>query len=140
MEPQNFAPCGINCSLCSAFTRKKNRCPGCGSTAVQSPLTHCRTCRIRFCPEKKAGTDFCGTCSSYPCRRLKQLYKRYAAKYGVDIYENLRLILAGGMSRLICDEEKKWRCGMCGAVLCMHRNSCPVCGGPNVHFTGQPGS
>lgn len=29
MDKTLIAPCGMNCQLCYAFQREKNKCPGC---------------------------------------------------------------------------------------------------------------
>jgi hypothetical protein len=134
MNAQNIAPCGINCSLCSAFSRKKDTCPGCNGIGTKP--VYCRTCQIRFCSLKTAENEFCGSCGNYPCKRMKTLYKRYNEKYGVNIYENLETIRKKGIDKLIEEEEKKWRCSKCGSLLCMHKNKCPACGEINSHYTG----
>ncbi len=132
MEPADIAPCGINCSLCSGYLREKNPCPGCNGTGDKP--TYCASCGIRFCAEKAAESEPCGTCGKYPCARLKRLQKRYALKYGVDVYENLALIRGEGMDAFIGLEGEKWACPACGGPLCMHKDACPACGAPNPNF------
>jgi len=93
MVSADVAPCGINCSPCSGFTRKKN-----------------------------------------PCARLKRLQKRYAMKYGVEIYENLAVMRGRGMDSFIALETRKWACPACGERLCAHKAQCPRCGAPNPNL------
>lgn len=132
MKSADIAPCGINCSLCSGFLRKKNPCPGCNGPGGKP--AYCTDCKIRLCPEKASESELCGTCAQYPCARMKSLRKRYALKYGVDIYENIASIRNGGMDAFIVLETKKWVCPACGEGLCMHKETCPRCEAPNPNY------
>jgi uncharacterized radical SAM superfamily Fe-S cluster-containing enzyme len=38
-----IAPCGMNCSICSAYLREKNKCPGCRLMNIE----YCKKCIIR---------------------------------------------------------------------------------------------
>jgi hypothetical protein len=121
------APCGINCAACSAYLRPKNRCSGCLSEGDK--VSHCATCSIKFCAEHgKAGSAYCRDCGKYPCARLKNLYKRYREKYGLDIAANQTAIRESGMEKFFEQEAKKWACAVCGAALNMHRPECMKCG------------
>lgn len=133
MDAKLIAPCGINCSLCSGYQRKKAPCVGC-NIAGDKP-TYCLTCIIKNCPERNQDAAFfCNQCAQYPCRRLKQLEKRYRARYGVQIYENLRVIETEGLDAFIAREETKWKCDACGARLCMHNAQCPHCHTSNKYY------
>ena len=134
MTGKDIAPCGINCSVCSGYQRTKNKCPGCNGTGNKP--TYCKTCTIRFCEYKKNETGYCGLCEKYPCKRLKNLYKRYHDKYGVDIYQNLKSINAGQIEEFIKNEENKWKCKKCGNIVCMHKSACVQCGELNPYFIG----
>jgi hypothetical protein len=134
MTRVDIAPCGINCSVCSGYQRKKNKCPGCNG--IGNKPTYCKTCSIRFCENKKSDKEYCGSCEMYPCKRLKNLYKRYHEKYGVDIYQNIKEINAGRMEDLLIQEEKKWQCKTCGKLLCMHKSVCAECGELNPYYVG----
>jgi hypothetical protein len=134
MTKVDIAPCGINCSVCSGYQRTKNKCPGCNRTGNKP--TYCQTCSIRFCINKKSEKTYCGLCEIYPCKRLKNLYKRYYSKYGVDIYQNLKEINSGGMEEFIKSENEKWQCKKCGNLLCMHKAICSICGDLNPYFIG----
>lgn len=34
-----IAPCGMNCSICMAYLREKNKCPGCRGNDIDKPIT-----------------------------------------------------------------------------------------------------
>lgn len=84
-----IAPCGMNCGICLAYLRTKNRCEGCWGENEHKPK-HCVKCVIKNC-ELLAKTDskFCYDCEKYPCTRLKQLDKRYRTNYSMSMIENL---------------------------------------------------
>jgi hypothetical protein len=119
-----IAPCGINCSLCLVYLRRKNRCEGCRATNKK----HHETCRIKNC-EKLRQTDsgFCYECPGYPCARLKQLEKRYRARYNVFIFGNFKTIEESGAVEFLRQQEEKYLCPECGGTICMHRNFCLDC-------------
>jgi hypothetical protein len=134
MTKTDIAPCGLNCSVCSGYQRKKNKCSGCNG--IGNNLTHCKTCSIRFCENKNDEKEYCGVCKIYPCKRLKNLYKRYHDKYGVDIYHNIKEINEGRIEDLLIQEEDKWTCKTCGKLLCMHKSVCTECGEVNPYYIG----
>jgi len=130
----HVAPCGIDCSLCMAFQREKNKCDGC-NCAGGSKVKHLAACRIRNCEELAAGgTGFCYSCEKLPCKRMKQLDKRYSTKYGTSPIQNLRAIEKLGIEKFARAETRKWKCGKCGALVCMHRPECLSCGSVNENF------
>ena len=43
-----IAPCGMNCCVCMAYLREKNKCPGCRGTDVNKPITRVR-CKLKTC-------------------------------------------------------------------------------------------
>jgi hypothetical protein len=122
------APCGINCLLCLAYQRDKNKCPGCTSTAEGKPY-HCTVCSIKMCEH-----TYCYECSKYPCVRLKQLEKRYRIKYGMSLFDNFDFIKKKGIRAFVKAESIKWRCSTCGSLLCIHRESCQHCGNKNPYY------
>lgn len=124
----DIAPCGMNCRLCYAFTRDKNRCPGCFGPDDEKQVS-CIHCSIKTCPElAKSGKKYCGSCAKFPCRRLKQLDKRYRTKYGMSMIENLEAIKDKGVREFVRSEKKRWACPSCKTILCVHREDCVVCG------------
>jgi hypothetical protein len=79
-QPLRIAPCGINCALCSGYQRTVNTCPGCLSD--EPGPSYCRECSIKLCEKKTSPADLCINCEDYPCRRMKQLEKRYRENTG----------------------------------------------------------
>ena len=136
MDNKSIAPCGINCDICLGFQREKNKCVGCNNTRDKVP--HCETCSIRLCPEKKGDKEkLCGLCSKFPCRRIKDLDKRYTIKYGESPIQNLQAINKIGLTSFVKKEKIKWKCAKCGNLVCVHRDICLNCGAKNKHFPKQ---
>jgi hypothetical protein len=133
MNNTSIAPCGVICDLCLGFQRKKNKCVGCSN--IGNKPNHCSVCSIKSCPEKK-GNDilFCYECSKFPCRRIKDLDKRYRLKYGESPVQNLNEIKHTGLTNFIEIQKEKWKCGNCGQLLCVHREVCLSCGSKNAYF------
>ena len=125
MKTIMVAPCGINCSICMAHLREKNKCPGClveGKTKVN----HCANCFIRQCNIRTG--KYCFSCKKYPCLKLRKLDERYRLKYRLSEIENLEMIKKSGVRRFLKAEEKKWKCVKCGGILSCHKNFCLQCG------------
>jgi len=116
----------MDCGVCMVFLRKKRRCAGCN---VESPRksNHCSVCKIRNCPERAEGSGFCFDCRKYPCVRLKQLDKRYRAKYSMSMIENLNGIRDSGLERFMESENSRWACPTCGNPVCVHNGKCYHC-------------
>lgn len=126
-----IAPCGINCRVCIAFLRDKNKCTGCRGVENKK-AKHLLTCKIRNC-DYLAMTDskFCCDCTKFPCIRIKKLNKRYVSRYNLNIIENFRLIKEYGLEYFIQLEKVKWKCNYCGGTICVHRGFCMDCGKSN---------
>jgi hypothetical protein len=120
MKPALIAPCGMNCSLCVAYLRDKNKCPGCRLQGKAVDSNYCRKCIIKNCEilNKKNWKHCSMKCDKYPCRRLKKLDKRYRAKYGMSMLENLDFINEHGIREFIRCEKAKWIKG--NKILCVH--------------------
>lgn len=128
MNEKLIAPCGMNCGICMAFLRKKNKCPGCASLDPYR-RSYRRACTVRSCETIKTNTSgFCYDCSKFPCRRLKQLDKRYTTKYNMSMLENLGIIRENGIKTLLDREAEKWKCPDCGGVISCHNGICYGCG------------
>jgi hypothetical protein len=126
MDASLIAPCGMNCALCLAYQRGKNRCGGCHSDNI--PSAHCRTCVIKKCEKRlQSGWEDCSPCEK-PCLRLKQLDKRYRTKYNMSMLENLKTIRENGMASFLVWQKGKYTCPKCGELLCVHRIKCLKCG------------
>lgn len=128
IDPNMIAPCGINCTLCRAHTRDKQTCPGCrGDDALK--MKSCLACHIINCEVmRESRFEFCYQCDKFPCDRIKHLDKRYRAKYGTSVIENLSTIQQNGMDVFLKQELLKWTCPQCRALLCMHKPKCLACG------------
>lgn len=120
--PEMIAPCGMNCALCSGFLREKRICSGCRSSSAKP--AYCASCIIRNCAEMVG--EFC-SCGS-PCRRLRDLDKRYRTRYGMSMLENLALIRDEGIDAFVLRERGRWECPQCHGVLSVHRAGCVFCG------------
>ncbi|MFC1901317.1 DUF3795 domain-containing protein [Chloroflexota bacterium] len=127
-ETQLIAPCGMNCGICLAYLREKRNCSGCHGDDSNKPPT-ILNCIIRNCEMiKTSQSGFCFECVKYPCKRLKQLDKRYRTKYVMSMIENLGSIKGIGLSAFIENEKERWHCVKCGGVICVHRGYCYNCG------------
>lgn len=123
-----IAPCGMNCGVCLAYLRDKRTCPGCRGDDANKPAS-CVRCIIKNCETVKASpSGFCCECPKLPCKRLKDLDKRYRTKYGMSMLENLEFIREHGLSAFVNKENERWRCRTCGGVICVHRHFCSTCG------------
>lgn len=124
-----IAPCGMNCGICLGQFREKNKCPGCRARDAYESFCG-RKCIIRSCEILKENKlHFCSDkCEKFPCKRLKNLDKRYRTKYNMSMLENLEYIKKFGIKKFVKSEQEKWVCLNCGELLCVHRNYCLNCG------------
>jgi hypothetical protein len=122
-----IAPCGMNCCICMAYLRKKNKCPGC-RTDANKPVTRV-TCKIKTCETlTKNKLTFCFECENFPCKNLKHLDKRYRTRYSMSMVENLENIKKFGIEEFLRNEKIRWTCTECGGTICVHKGSCYSCG------------
>jgi hypothetical protein len=122
------APCGMNCGICTAYVRDKNKCPGCRGTDANKPVTRVR-CKIKNCKIFRNGrAKFCFECGIFPCDNLKHLDTRYRTKYDMSMIENLENIKSIGIKKFIKSEEVRWTCSQCGGTICVHKGYCIDCG------------
>jgi hypothetical protein len=119
-----IAPCGMNCGICMAYLREKNRCPGCRASDKGKPITRTR-CKIKTCKKLKSG--FCYNCEDFPCDRLSHLDKRYRTKYYMSMIENLESIRQIGLHKFVANEKIRWTCPKCGGTICVHKGYCSSC-------------
>ena len=122
-----IAPCGMNCRLCQAHVRDKKTCPGCRDDDSHKPKTRW-TCKIKTCEKFAEGKfKYCFKCDSFPCSRLNHLDKRYRAKYGMSMIDNLNNIKNLGVRQFIRNEIERWICPECGGMICVHKPACIYC-------------
>jgi uncharacterized protein (DUF2249 family) len=127
MRKEFIAPCGMNCGICRAFLRKKNKCPGCRGNDRNKPITRIK-CQIRNCTfflENRA--KFCFECDHAPCEKLKHLDKRYRTKYAMSMVENLENIRKLGIRKFVENEAERWACPECNGPICVHDRKCYTC-------------
>lgn len=95
MNCASIAPCGVICDICQGFQRSKNKCGGCNSNG-NKPY-HSTVCSIKFCAEKGGNENLlCIECVKFPCRRIRDLDKRYTIKYVESPIQNLLKIKETG--------------------------------------------
>lgn len=122
-----IAPCGMNCRLCMAYQREKKKCRGCNNDDSTKPV-YCISCILKNCATiQNNNSGLCYECEKFPCRRLKQLDKRYRSKYHMSMIENLEYIKQHGMEAFLKNEESRWTCIECGSIVSVHRNACLIC-------------
>ena len=125
---QLIAPCGMNCGICMAYLREKRNCSGCYREDTGKPITIVG-CIMRNCPTiKQNQSGFCFECVEYPCKRLKQMDKRYRTKYSMSVIDNLEFIKENGLNSFVEKENERWHCNKCGGTICVHRGCCYQCG------------
>lgn len=116
-----IAPCGMDCAICMAYLREKNHCGGC-----YAPDRLCNiTCTISACENAK--DRYRHNCGGFPCRRLKQLDKRYRTKYHMSMIDNLEAIKKDGIRAFVKNERERWTC-TCGGTIDVHHGRCSACG------------
>jgi hypothetical protein len=132
MESSNkfslVAPCGMNCEICRAYLREKNKCPGCRGVDTNKSVTRVR-CKIKNCEVlKNENAKFCFECGNFPCENLKHLDYRYRTKYNMSMIENLENINNFGIKKFLKNEDVRWTCSECGGTICVHTGYCYSCG------------
>ena len=117
-----IAPCGMDCAICTMHLREKKRCEGCYSPG----RIERRQCALFSCEHIQGR---CGhTCDDYPCKRLRQMDKRYRTRYHMSIIGNLQEIRDHGIRNFVKSERERWTCRICGGVINVHRGCCASCG------------
>jgi hypothetical protein len=129
MQANNqVAPCGMNCGICRAYLRDDKKCPGClGANTNKS--NSCIKCKIKNCSILRRNSyKYCFSCRIMPCERLEHLDKRYRTRYGMSMLENLANIRRFGIRQFVKNESLRWKCPVCGGVICVHDGHCHSCG------------
>lgn len=125
VDPEMFAPCGMNCLVCYKHCYHKKPCAGCLRSDQGKP-EHCRKCRIKDCIRDK-GHQFCYECASYPCKQIKSLEKSYNTRYHVSLMENSRMVRVYGMTEFLRQQMEKYTCPECGGIISIHDGECSEC-------------
>ena len=128
MKSLLIAPCGMNCSICMAYLREKNTCPGCRLFNKNEPVT-IALCKIKNCETfKRSKTKFCFECKKFPCESIKHMDKRYRTRYQMSTIVNLEKIKKIGIREFVKNEKIRWTCSQCGGTICVHKGYCYTCG------------
>jgi len=128
MKLSLIAQCGMNCGICYAYLREKDKCPGCRLFNAKEPVSIAR-CKIRNCEIiQKGKIKYCFECDNFPCKNLKQVDKRYRTKYNMSEIENLEYIKKNGIRKFVSNEKNRWACSKCGGTICVHKGYCHSCG------------
>ncbi|DAC71831.1 MAG TPA: DUF3795 domain-containing protein [Thermoplasmata archaeon] len=128
MKRSLLTPCGINCRVCIAYLREKNRCLGCRIDTSDKPVTRAQ-CKIKNCDElQKNNLKFCFDCKKFPCDLIKRMDKRYRTRYNMSTIENLKNLKKMGVREFVKNEKIRWTCSHCGGTICVHRGCCYACG------------
>ncbi len=118
----------MNCGICMAYLREKNKCLGCRGVDTNKPVTRVR-CKIKNCEVfKKEKSKFCFECRIFPCENLERLDNRYRTKYHMSMIENLENIKNFGINKFLKNEDVRWTCSECGGTICVHKGYCYSCG------------
>jgi hypothetical protein len=119
----------MNCAICRGHLLRKNNCPGCLGDDTNKTKS-CINCVIANCDNlKKTGAKYCSEkCEMYPCRRLRDLDKRYRTRYHMSMIENLESINGTGIRAFVRNEKVRWTCTECGGIICVHAGCCSDCG------------
>jgi len=122
-----IAPCGMNCGICMAYLRDKNKCPGCRGCDADKPKTRI-ICKIKNCRNfHKGKIRYCFECKKFPCDNLKHLDKRYRTRYHMSMMENLEHIKESGIRKFVKQEKVRWACPVCKGIICVHTGHCHSC-------------
>lgn len=128
MKISLIAPCGMNCGICYAYLREKDKCPGCRLFNAKEPVSIAR-CKIRNCEiVQKGKVKYCFECNNFPCKNLKHLDTRYRTKYNMSEIENLENIKKNCIRKFVSNEKIRWACSKCGGTICVHKGYCHSCG------------
>jgi hypothetical protein len=132
MEEKLIAPCGMNCALCINYLAmkydlkkkgfKKAYCPGC--------LPRGKNCIFLKNQCERLGQGllrFCYLCPDFPCRRLRDLDKRYRTRYHMSMIQNLNSIKTFGIGHFLAQQAIEWNCPECGELICCHNGLCLNC-------------
>jgi hypothetical protein len=132
MKENLIAPCGMNCAICSGYLAREKDIK---SKGIGMP--YCAGCRPRDkkCAFLKKRCDlllnnsieYCYECDDFPCDKLLHIDKRYRINYKMSMIENLECIKKFGIEQFLEKEREKWKCSLCGGVICCHNGICFSC-------------
>lgn len=126
LDLRMFSPCGMDCMVCYKHCYHKKPCAGCRNGDAGKP-EHCRKCGIKDCVEAR-GLSFCHACGDFPCKRIKNLDKSYAKRYGASLIENSLYVREHGLAAFMERQREAYTCPACGGVISLHDRECSECG------------
>ncbi len=129
LDAKLIAPCGINCGTCIAFfgytmsgKKRKHQCNGCWSRERQ-----CAFIKKKCKKLASKQIQYCFECNDFPCKTLITLDKTYTEKYGFSLVRNLKYIQKNGLDEFLKYDQERWKCPICGGVICVHDKKCYTC-------------
>ncbi len=131
-NPDQIAPCGMNCGVCKAYLAYTHGIP-----SKRGKVSNCKGCipRAKNCYIKrgckklwKHQLQSCSECDTIPCQKLAHLDKRYRTRYNMSMVENLHELHDKGMDEFLKLQAEKYRCSNCGDVVSVHDGRCYKCG------------
>jgi hypothetical protein len=135
LNPRMLAPCGMDCTVCSAHLREKKPCGGCRTSAANKP-ERCRRCVVKACAEQRA-RGLCFRCSDFPCGRIKSLDRSYRVRYDASLVENGLAARRSGIRAFLQEDLRRWTCTHCDGVVSLHDRACSDCGRPHPPASGS---
>lgn len=126
-----IAYCGMDCALCRSYQVNVHKlndkgfhyktCPGCKPRGLGC-LHMADSCEIIG----QGKIDYCFNCDQFPCKRLKNLDKRYRTKYHMSMIDNLIMIRDKGMD-VFLESQSRFECETCGELKTVHNGLCLNC-------------
>jgi len=149
---KNFlAPCGLYCGVCGVYlaTRDNNMgflerllgvyktgIPGLEGTTLEELLCDgclaerkslfCRSCQIRDCTLTR-GYEGCHQCAEFPCRYIEEFPLPVGKRVVLRAIPYWR---EHGTEKFVCDEEARYHCPSCNALLFRGAKRCHACKTP----------
>jgi Protein of unknown function (DUF3795) len=139
--------CGIYCGACLIYRAYKDndqklihyleenglskeliRCEGCISGDV-SPT--CAQCKFRDCAKQK-GLTYCFECKDMPCSMIVELAEKRSKADNLPHLTlcpaNLQSLKHNNAQEWLKQQERRWKCSLCGKKMHWYSKSCPDCG------------
>jgi hypothetical protein len=135
--------CGLFCGACNHYRaslpggehllekavqhgwkREGYICKGCRSSILYIQ-SGCSQCEIRKCADMK-GILHCGSCSDFPCDRIKK-FQCDGHAHHLDIFSHLKDLERKGPEVWLTEQEDRWKC-VCGTRFSWYEEECRVCG------------
>ncbi len=135
MDARLIAPCGMDCSHCSAYLNYKyGKINKAGKINIS-----CAGCRprdkkcapiIKRCEKlREHEIDFCHECEDFPCEWVKKLEARYVKRgYPNSFIANNLRIKEIGEEAFQEEQNKRFKCPECGGPVSIHEGICYGCG------------